>query len=247
MAEAFAGRRVAVTGGAEGIGRALVDALLAEGAAVAIIDRARVAAPPSGAVAVEADLVTAAACGAAVEAAHRGLGGLDSLVNVAGIYPVTPALEIGEAEWDAVLDLNLKAPFFCSQAFARQAEGEGRIVMVGSTAGAIARPGIAHYGASKAGLAHLTRVLALEWAPRGIRVNAVAPGVIETRRVVEFNDTAVGARESAAKRARVPMGRFGTPEEAVEICMFLLGGASYVTGAVFTVDGGYSLGLPSYD
>jgi NAD(P)-dependent dehydrogenase (short-subunit alcohol dehydrogenase family) len=246
------GRRIAVTGAAAGIGRALATALIERGAAVAAIDadpgvRATGDAPRR--LGIVAELSTAAGAEAAVAAAWDGLGGLDALVNVAGIYPVTPALDLGEAEWDRVLDVNLKAPFFCSRALASRlvaAGCGGRILQVSSTASTLARPGIAHYAASKAGLNQLTRVLAVEWAPHGILVNAVLPGVIETDRVLSHNASPEGRAEAAAKRERVPLGRFGTPAEVVEMCLFLLAGASYCTGALFTVDGGYGLGIPRY-
>jgi 3-oxoacyl-[acyl-carrier protein] reductase len=250
----LAGRRIAVTGAAAGIGRVLAQALLGQGAATAMIDshpevRALAEHTSARALGIVADLSSAAAAEGAIGAAWDELGGLDALVNVAGIYPVTPALDRAEAEWDRVLDVNLKAPFFCSRALAARlvAAGRGgRILNVSSTAGTLARPGIAHYGASKAGLNQLTRVLAVEWAPHGILVNAVLPGVIETDRVRAHNASAGGRDEAAAKQARVPLGRFGTADEVVELCLFLLSGAEYCTGALFTVDGGYGLGIPRY-
>ena len=260
MPDPLEGRRIAVTGAAAGIGRALAAALLGRGAAVAMIDSdpgicgmaagAGAGAGAGRAVGIEADLSAAGRAERAVGLAWDGLGGLDALVNVAGIYPVTPALDLTEAEWDRVLDVNLKAPFLCSRALASRlvaAKRGGRILNVGSTAGTLARPGIAHYAASKAGLNQLTRVLAVEWAPHGILVNAVLPGVIETDRVLAHNAAPGGHDEAAAKMARVPLGRFGTPAEVVEMCLFLLAGAGYCTGALFTVDGGYGLGIPRYD
>jgi NAD(P)-dependent dehydrogenase (short-subunit alcohol dehydrogenase family) len=250
----LAGRRIAVTGAAAGIGRALADALLACGATVAMVDRdpavSDAAAGAQGrALGIVADLCAPGQPDRALGEAWAALGGLDALVNVAGIYPVTPALEMDEEEWDRVLDLNLKAPFLCSRAFAARAIGAGqggRILNLSSSAATQVRPGIAHYAASKAGLNQLTRALAIEWAPHGILVNAVAPGVIETERVLAHNQSARGREEAMTKLARVPLGRFGTPEEVVEICLFLLGGADYCTGSVFGVDGGYGLGIPRY-
>jgi NAD(P)-dependent dehydrogenase (short-subunit alcohol dehydrogenase family) len=252
-ADPLAGRRVAVTGAAAGIGRALAEALLARGAAVALIDREPASLPGSAtgvtAVPVVADLAAPGGPAHAIAQAWDALGGLDALANVAGIYPVTPALELDEAEWDRVLDLNLKAAFLCAQALARrlvEAGRGGRIVNMSSTAATQCRPGIVHYAASKAALNQLTRTLALEWAPHGILVNAVAPGVIETERVLAHNRSPSGQDEAAAKLARVPLGRFGTPGEVVELCLFLLSGADYCTGSIFAVDGGYGLGIPSY-
>lgn len=250
----LAGRRIAVTGAACGIGRALADALLARGGVVAMVDRdpavADAAAGGQGrAVGIVADLCAPGESDRAMGEAWDALGGLDALVNVAGIYPVTAALEMREEEWDQVLDLNLKAPFLCSRAFAARAveAGQGgRILNLSSTAATQVRPGIAHYAASKAGLNQLTRALAIEWAPHGILVNAVAPGVIETERVLAYNQSLEGRHEATTKLARVPLGRFGAPEEVVEMCLFLLGGAEYCTGSVFAVDGGYGLGIPRY-
>ena len=123
----------------------------------------------------------------------------------------------------------------------------GAIVNVSSTASVLARPGIAHYGASKAALNQLTRVLAVELAPLGIRVNAVLPGVIATERVMADQDTPAAEAEMAAKLARIPLGRLGAPTEVVPLVGFLLSdAASYCTGSLFTVDGGFSLGMARY-
>jgi NAD(P)-dependent dehydrogenase (short-subunit alcohol dehydrogenase family) len=116
-----------------------------------------------------------------------------------------------------------------------------------STASTLARPGIAHYGAAKAGLNQLTRILAVELAPHGIRVNAILPGVIETETVQSTLATPAAIAEMAAKQARIPMGRLGTPEEIAELAAFLLSPASsYSTGGLFTADGGFSLGISRY-
>jgi 2-keto-3-deoxy-L-fuconate dehydrogenase len=123
----------------------------------------------------------------------------------------------------------------------------GSIVNISSTSSRLARPGIAHYGASKAGLNQLTAVAAVELAPHGIRVNAILPGVIGTERAQASLATEQGRAEHAAKLARIPLARVGTPAEIVSLALFLLSPeSSYCTGALFTADGGFTLGIPSY-
>lgn len=174
---------------------------------------------------------------------------MHGLVNCAGIYPVTGFLDLGAKEWDAVLDTNLRAPFLLTQAVARRMIADqvgGSVVNISSTASTLARPGIAHYGASKAGLNQLTRIAALELAPHRIRVNALAPGLIATERVMEHARGA-GKTEHDAKLARIPSGREGRPEELTDLVLYLLSDAAgYVTGSIFVVDGGVTLGIPSY-
>lgn len=255
----FRDRVVLVTGAAAGIGRALAARLAAEGARVALADRAAHAVETAAdalrgdgaeALALTADVRRKGEVEAMVAGVESAFGRIDALVSCAGLYPVTPLLSLTEAEWDEVLDTNLKAPFLCAQAAARSmiARGiPGRIVNVSSTAAVLARPGIAHYGASKAGLNQLTRVLAVELAPHGILVNAVCPGVIETERVLQQAASPEGQAEAAAKRARIPLGRSGKPADVVSLVLYLLSPeAGYCTGGLFTVDGGFTLGIPAY-
>jgi NAD(P)-dependent dehydrogenase (short-subunit alcohol dehydrogenase family) len=170
-------------------------------------------------------------------------------VNCAGIYPNTPFLAVSAGEWDHVLAVNLRGPFLVTQAVARRMiadGGGGSIVNISSTASRLARPGIAHYGASKAGLNQLTAVTAVELAPHGIRVNAVLPGVVGTERVCANAATEDGRGEHEAKLARIPLARLAEPAEVVSVVLFLLSPeAAYCTGALFTVDGGFTLGIPS--
>jgi NAD(P)-dependent dehydrogenase (short-subunit alcohol dehydrogenase family) len=248
-------QRVLVTGAASGIGLAIVRKLIATGSTVVMgdrdiagLERARKELDPRpGAVQLlPGDLTDD---GVVDEMAEKA-GPLTGLVNCAGIYPVTPLRDLPAAEWDRVLDLNLRTPFLLSQAVARRMIAErrqGAIVNISSTASILARPGIAHYGTSKAGLNQLTRVLAVELAPHGIRVNAILPGVIATDNVTGSLTTPEARAEMEAKQARIPMGRLGRPEEIAEFAAFLLSdAASYATGGLYVVDGGFSLGIAKY-
>jgi NAD(P)-dependent dehydrogenase (short-subunit alcohol dehydrogenase family) len=252
----FFGRRVMVTGAAAGIGRAVADALAEKGARLVLADRdvgglekARAALAERGAevATVALDVTDAATIGPSVAAAVV-LGKIDGLVNCAGVYPNTPFLETSIEEWDRVLETNLRGPFLVTQAIAKhmvESRVAGAIVNLSSTASLLARPGIAHYGASKAGLNQLTRVLAVELAPHRIRVNAVLPGVIATETVLTAASDK--ATEMEAKLQRIPLARLGEPGEVVPMILFLLSDeASYVTGGLYNVDGGFSLGMPRY-
>lgn len=249
-------RAVLVTGAASGIGRALAEALGRRGTPVVLCDvdagglEAARREMGAGALAVRADVADAADVERMVAEAHRVAGPIGGLVNCAGIYPVTPLLELTAEEWDRVLAINLRAPFLVTQAVARRMiadGGGGSVVNISSTSSRLARPGVAHYGASKAGLNQLTAVAAIELAPHRIRVNAILPGVIGTERVNAGLATEQGRAEHAAKLARVPLGRVGEPSEVVSVALFLLSPeSSYCTGALFTADGGFTLGIPGY-
>ena len=250
-------RAVIVTGAASGIGRALAEALGRRGTPVVLCDieanaledvRRKIGAAAWTSIAdvtKREDVERMAA-----EARHLA-GPIGGLVNCAGIYPVTPLLDVSGEEWDRVMAVNLRGPFLVTQAVARRMiadGGGGSIVNISSTSSRLARPGIAHYGASKAGLNQLTAVAAVELAPHGIRVNAILPGVIGTERVQATAAGGDDARaEHAAKLARIPLARIGEPAEVVSVALFLLSpGSSYCTGALFTADGGFTLGIPHY-
>ena len=253
----FHGKVAIVTGASRGIGRATALALAREGAWLVLVGRderslrsaEQEVARHGGRVAViVADVTRRADVERLTEEAYREFKIIHLLVNNAGVYPVTPFLEMTEEEWDAVLDTNLKAVFLTTQAIARRmvAQGvAGRIVNVSSTASLVARPGCAHYSSSKAGLNQLTRVLAIELAPDSITVNALCPGVIATDRVQALAQT--NSAEHQTKLVRIPMTRLGTPEEIAAPILFLLSDeASYFTGSVLYADGGYTCGIPNY-
>jgi NAD(P)-dependent dehydrogenase (short-subunit alcohol dehydrogenase family) len=193
-------------------------------------------------VAIPADVRSPGAIADAVTEIERQLGPIGALVNNAGIQRLSAAVDVTETDWDDVLDTNLKGAFFCAQAVGRGmvARGSGVIVNIASAAALVAVADRAAYGASKAGLVMLTKVLALEWAPYGVRVNAVAPTFVDTALGRATLDQP-GSKEEIV--GRIPLGRLAESTDVVAAIRFLLDAdaSGFITGHVLTVDGGLSL------
>lgn len=246
-------RRILVTGASRGIGEALAKGLAACGARVAVAARDAVAlgrvvqdihASGGAAEAVTLDVSDVASIRAGVAEAESRLGGLDVLVNNAGTEQVCASLDVDEALWDRIVDTNLKGAFFCAQAAARgmrDRAGTGAIINLCSLTSEVGIPTAVPYGASKTGVLGMTRALSAEWAPLGIRVNAIGPGYFRTAM------TEVFYRDEAWQRAmlsKIPSGRFGQLDDLLGACVFLASEASrYVTGQCLYVDGGYLAAL----
>ena len=250
----MADRVVIVTGAGAGNGKAFALGFAREGADLACVDaRAETAEETAGAVralgrralALGADVSVAADVERMVRATVAELGRVDVLVNNAGIRLITPLLDISEEEWDRHLDVDLKGPFLCLQAVAKQMLRQGRggvIINITSTASEEGLPGRAHYCSAKGGLKMLTKVAALELAQYGIRVTAIAPGPIETAMTAMLRET---PEQVAAGARRMPLGRWGQPEDLVGAALFLASEeASWVTGINLWVDGGALAGWP---
>ncbi len=233
------GRVVLVTGAAKRIGRGIALRLSREGARVAIhygrseTEARATAEECGGAPLFQADLTQVAEIERLFAEVESHFGRLDALVNNAARFTRIDPLEITEADWDFVHQVNLKATFFCCQQAARRmlANGGGRIVNISSLGGLKAWPEHAHYCASKAGVIHMTRALAQDWAPK-ITVNSVAPGVIP-----------FGPHDARIDRliAKTPAGRPGTADEIADAVVFFLTASDFITGQVIAVDGGLSL------
>jgi NAD(P)-dependent dehydrogenase (short-subunit alcohol dehydrogenase family) len=255
----FSGKVALVTGASSGIGRGIAARFAEAGARVmahyhsnaasaqAVVER--ITAAGGQAIAHQADLTQPDEVAGLIQATITAFGRLDVLVNNAGIYPLATLLEMTPAQWDEVIDANLRSTFLCTQAAARQmiAQGQGTgtgtgqgsgvggaIVNITSIEAENPAPSHSHYNAAKGGALMFTRAAAAELGPHGIRVNAVAPGLMWREDIEQIWPDGV-----ARFRAAAPLGRLGMPEDVADACLFLASPAArWITGASLTVDGG---------
>lgn len=241
------GQVALVTGASRGIGLALANGLAEAGAKVVLAGRdadalesAQAHIQRNGGLCstLAMDVNDATSRERAFADLHIREGRLDILINNAGVEQVTPSLELDEATWDLIVDTNLKGAFFCAQAAARLMQDKGgSILNLCSLTSEVGVPGATPYGASKSGLLGMTRALATEWAPLGIRVNGIGPGYFRTELTeVFYQDDAW----RSAMQAKIPLARFGSLEDLAGAAIFFCSpAASYITGQVLYVDGGY--------
>lgn len=238
MSTNLSGRAVLVTGGTKGLGRGLAAAFVAAGADVVVCARTEPERPPEGTHFIPADLRDADAAGGVIDATVARLGRLDVVVNNAGGSPEAAAATVSPRFVEKIVALNLLSPFYVAQranAVMQQQDDGGVIVNIGSLSGQRPSPGTAAYGAAKAGLANLTKTLAMEWAPK-VRVNLVTVGYLETEDSLAHYGGAAGV---AAVGKGIPMGRMVRPDDVAAAVLWLASpDAAFITGADLAVDGG---------
>jgi NAD(P)-dependent dehydrogenase (short-subunit alcohol dehydrogenase family) len=239
-------RVAVVTGGASGIGKAIVEAYHAKGAKVVIVDlkletaQAEAEALGDGVLAFDCDVSDPESVASAVSAIVDAVGHIDILVNSAGIVALAPAEELGVDAWNSTIKVNLGGTFFMSQAVGRVmlAAGYGRIINLASQAGSVALSDHVAYCASKFGVIGMTKVLASEWAGRGVTANTISPTVVLT----ELGRKAWAGPKGDALKELIPTGRFALPEEIAAAAVFLASdGADMINGADLLIDGGYTI------
>jgi 2-dehydro-3-deoxy-D-gluconate 5-dehydrogenase len=242
----LSGQVALVTGANAGIGQAIAIALATAGADIAAVGRTEAKSAVDQAMALgrravnfSADLSSTAPISGMVDAVIKQMGRIDILINNAGIIRRADALDFTEADWDAVIDTNLKSVFFLCQAAGRHmvARGSGKIINIASMLSFQGGVRVPSYTASKSGVAGLTKLLANEWAAKGVNVNAIAPGYIATANTAALQQD---ANRNRAIIDRIPAARWGTPDDLGGAAVFLASAASnYVNGHVLAVDGGW--------
>jgi meso-butanediol dehydrogenase / (S,S)-butanediol dehydrogenase / diacetyl reductase len=242
----FSERVAIVTGGASGMGAATVRRLAGAGAHVVIVDRntelAEIVAAEVGGTALSGDVADSSFCDHAVNDTVGRHGGLDVLVNAAGVIVRASGEDTTDEQWARIMGVNVSGTFFMCRAALRvmKSQGRGAIVNFGSIWGDLGSSGVAAYCASKGAVHNLTRALAMDHAGDGIRVNAVCPGEVNTPMLQSERSEAVTDQLLAAIAATVPMGRLADPDEIAKVVCFLASDdASYMTGAMVSVDAGY--------
>lgn len=246
MSFPLTGKVAVVTGGASGIGKAIAEAYHEKGATVVLVDlkveaaKAEAAAIGDGVAAYSCDVSDPGSVDAVVAEIVEAFGRIDILVNSAGIVALAPAEELGVDAWDMTIKVNLSGTFFMSQAVGKimLAAGSGKIINLASQAGSVALDQHVAYCASKFGVIGVTKVLASEWAGRGVTVNSISPTVVLT----ELGRKAWEGPKGDALKKLIPTGRFALPEEIAASAVFLASeGADMINGADLLIDGGYTI------